>query len=324
MTPVVAFPSSLTCQPLAACCPVVKQTKVDSLLPLLLLEPTSQIAGAGKAEIRLRIVFTRLWWGLSFCISFYVLLSDIFASGEGVLCRFADVKSYLICFTCKQDVAAYICICMEAEFLSTVDLNESPMDLDLDVNCAGWKNPSSPLFLPPPLGLISSRVVQIWYCSLDIRHTVGELADTQPATNPTSRCFTTGFQLQHIIKLATSTFVTNTHNCVFQTLFLMPPLPSHHSKASRSHCPFLWPHTWSIQPHLIISFFCCLIATAACSAKCLFDGIFYWWVPTNRSNISHSWRSLILRLLDDFKHNIKWRAWIDFFFSTPLEKQRLF
>lgn len=132
MTSVVAFPSSLTCQPLAACCPVVKQTKVDSLLPLLLLEPTSQIAGAWKAEIRLWLVFTRLSRGLSFCFSLYVLLCDIFSSGEGVLCRFCSLKSYLSCFTCKQDVIAYIC--MEAVFLLTADLNESAMDLDLDVN----------------------------------------------------------------------------------------------------------------------------------------------------------------------------------------------
>lgn len=116
VTPVVAFPSSLTCQPLTACCPVVKQTKVDSLLPLLLLEPTSQIAGAAKAEIRRWIVFTQLWWGLSSYFCFYVLLCDIFSSDEGVLCQFAALKSCLICFTRKQDVIACICICMEVVF----------------------------------------------------------------------------------------------------------------------------------------------------------------------------------------------------------------
>lgn len=159
------------------------------------------------------------------------------------------------------------------------------------------KTPTAHLFSPPLLGLISFGVIQIWYCSLDIRHTVRELADTQqqlcaagePATNPTSRRITTGFQLQHIIKLAASTSVTNTHSCVFQTLSLMPPLPSHHSKASWSRCPFLWPHTRPIQPHLIQSFFLVqLLQQRVLPSVGLNWMEFYWWVRNIRRTMHPS------------------------------------
>lgn len=46
------------------------------------------------------------------------------------------------------------------------------------------KTPTAHIFFTSLLGLISFRVVQIWYCSLDIRHTVGELADTQQHSVP--------------------------------------------------------------------------------------------------------------------------------------------
>lgn len=136
-------------------------------------------------EIRRWIVFTRLCWGLSSRSSFFVLLHDTFSCSQGVLCRFAAVKPYLICFTRKQDVISCICICMEAGFLLTADSNESPLDLARDLNCADPPTPPHPLFfLPSQLALVSFRAVQIWYWSLDIRHTVRELADTQRHSVP--------------------------------------------------------------------------------------------------------------------------------------------
>lgn len=103
-------------------------------------------------EIRRWIVFRRLRRGLSSRSSFFVLLCDTFSSSEGVLCGFAAVKPYLICFTRKQGVISCICICMEAGFLLTADSNESPLDLALDLNCAGPPRPHPPFFLTSSIG----------------------------------------------------------------------------------------------------------------------------------------------------------------------------
>lgn len=198
--------------------------------------------------------------------------------------------------------------------------------------------PSPPFFFKPPqLALVSFRVVQIWYWSLDIRHTVRELADTQRHSVPVLSLLQIPL---HVVSLPGSSCNRSSNWSHLRwrqihTVVSFQLYPSAFTSSRNISIPLA--KSFSLATHLVYSatsnlislslLFFCIIVTAMWCAKCLFelDGIFTGgFALIDRPCPLPGWRYLILRPLTTLSMTLEKKSLNRFVFSLVWKNKHCF